>query len=190
MRPSKCALCRVNETRRSPKDLRKRKKDIIFYNRHRRDWFQSVVRDIKNDPVHPTCFKWMIKSINKLNKINKTKNEKWEYIPIPKNPPLAPTRCALCKFYIIKRPKNNTLKKQKDLNFQRRDFRGWLETLVKNIKNNPVHSECVDWLVKDIAKLNEASDFEKIPTPQNPILEFDEDSDDHWTDEEVWTFYP
>jgi len=181
----KCALCRVNNERRPVNDKNKAKKDIRFYNRHRREWFESVVNEIKNDPVHPTCFSWMIKNINRLNKINKTKNEKWEYITIPQNPQLALTRCALCRFFQLRVPKRNKLKKEKDHNFQRRDPRGYFKTIMKDVKNKPLHYRCFYRMVKDMNDLNDLNkdeDCEKIPFPQNSVLDYNEDSDDHWTD--------
>jgi len=178
----KCALCRVVDDRRPAREQRKGKKDIRFYNQHRREWFQSVVNDIKDDPLHPSCFNWLIKNINRLNKINKTKNEKWQYVTVPKNPLMNATRCSVCRLHRLRRPKRDKLKRQKDRNFQRGHPREYYKTFLKYIKNNPIHDRCMDWLVKDITDLNKEENCEKIPIPQNSILQNDEESDDHWTD--------
>ena len=88
----------------------------------------------------------------------------------------------MCQLLRIRRPKRNSLKKQQDRIAQRSDPRGYYESFLKYVKNNPIHRDCSEWLVNDIALLNKEEDCEKLPTPQNPLLKYDGESDDWWTD--------
>ena len=103
---------------------------------------------------------------------------------------MAPTRCALCRLYDIRRPKNNKRKANEDIRFLRRNHRGWIESVLKDIKDDPVHFNCVRGIIKDVEKLNKMDDWENIPIPKNPILEDDDESDESWTDEEIWITSP